>query len=221
MEIRYLGHACFLLTDGEHRVLTDPYLTGNPLAAVAAEDVECSMVFVTHGHGDHFGDAAAIAQRTGATLFSTVELIGSALVPEGLRTGKGNLGGWQKMPFGAVKLVSAIHGSGVPGGLACGFVFDFHGKRIYHAGDTALTMDLGLLASERIDVALLPIGDYYTMGPEDALRAAEMIRPACVVPMHYNTFPVIRQDGEAFCRRVREELGCQAVALQPGEAMEA
>ena len=218
MKLQFLGHACFLLSEGEHRVLVDPYLSGNQFSAVSADEVEATMIFVTHGHGDHVGDAVAIAERTGAPIFSTVEVAGS--LPKHVRTCSGNMGGRQELPFGAVKIVSAIHGSGVPGALACGFVFEIGGVKIYHAGDTALTMDMALLAEEHIDAALLPIGDYYTMGPGDALRAAKLIAPKHVIPMHYDTFPVIRQDPVAFCDAVRRELGCEATPLRPGEAIE-
>lgn len=219
MKIQFLGHACFLLDDGAHKALVDPYLTGNPLAAVSANEVEADMIFVTHGHGDHVGDAVSIARRTGAQVCCPIELGEAVFVPAGISVVSGNLGGWTKTPFGRVKLTAAIHGSGVAGGLACGFVFEMGGKKIYHAGDTALTSDMALLAAEGIDVALLPIGDFYTMGPEDALRAVEMIRPGLTIPMHFNTMPPIVQDGNAFAAAV-QAAGYPAKVLQPGETLE-
>lgn len=219
MKIKFLGHACFLLDDGAHKVLTDPFLTGNGLAAAKAEEVETDFIFVTHGHSDHTGDAAAIAKRTGAPVCCTVDLADAVFGPAGLSVMVGNIGGSIPTAFGSAKMISAIHGSGVPGGLACGFLFDMGGKRIYHAGDTALTMDMSLLAKENIDVALLPIGDLFTMGPKDALRAVEMIKPKLVIPMHYNTFPPITQDAAAFAEQV-EKLGVKARALKPGEELE-
>lgn len=219
MKIQFLGHACFLLDDGAHKALVDPYLTGNPLAAVSANEVEADMIFVTHGHGDHVGDAVSIARRTGAQVCCPIELGEAVFVPAGISVVSGNLGGWTKTPFGRVKLTAAIHGSGVAGGLACGFVFEMGGKKIYHAGDTALTSDMALLAAEGIDVALLPIGDFYTMGPEDALRAVEMIRPGLTIPMHFNTMPPIVQDGDAFASAVQAD-GFPAKVLQPGETLE-
>lgn len=219
MKIQFLGHACFLLDDGAHKALVDPYLTGNPLAAVSANEVEADMIFVTHGHGDHVGDAVSIARRTGAQVCCPIELGEAVFVPAGISVVSGNLGGWTKTPFGRVKLTAAIHGSGVAGGLACGFVFEMRGKKIYHAGDTALTSDMALLAAEGIDVALLPIGDFYTMGPEDALRAVEMIRPGLTIPMHFNTMPPIVQDGNAFAAAV-QAAGYPAKVLQPGETLE-
>ena len=219
MKLQFLGHACFLLDDGAHKVLTDPFLTGNALAAAAADQVEADFIFVTHGHSDHTGDAQAIAQRTGATVCCTVDLADGVFGPAGVRVQVGNLGGTIPMPFGSAKFFQAIHGSGVPGCLSCGFIFEMDGKRIYHAGDTALMTDMALLAEEDIDVALLPIGDVFTMGPADALRAVKMIRPKLVVPMHYDTFPPIAQDPAAFADAV-QAAGFQAKVLRPGESLE-
>ena len=218
MELTFLGHACFLLDDGSCKVLTDPFLTGNGLAAASADQVEADFIFVTHGHGDHTGDAEAIAKRTDATVCCTVDLAEGVFGPAGVKTQVGNLGGRIPMPFGSAKFFQAIHGSGVPGCLTCGFIFEMGGRKIYHAGDTALMSDMALLADEEIDVALLPIGDVFTMGPEDALRAVKMIRPKLVVPMHYNTFPPIAQDPEAFAASVRAA-GFQAQVLRPGESL--
>ena len=219
MKLQFLGHACFLLDDGAHKVLTDPFLTGNALAAAAADQVEADFIFVTHGHSDHTGDAVAIAQRTGATVCCTVDLADGVFSPAGVRVQVGNLGGRIPMPFGSAKFFQAIHGSGVPGCLSCGFIFEMGGKKIYHAGDTALMTDMALLADEDIDVALLPIGDVFTMGPADALRAVKMIRPKLVVPMHYDTFPPIAQDPAAFADAV-QAAGFQAKVLRPGESLE-
>ena len=219
MELQFLGHACFLLTDGTYRVLTDPFLTGNPLAAVSADEAAADFIFVTHGHSDHPGDAVSIARRTGATVCCTVDLADGLFDPADVKVQAGNLGGRIPMPFGSAKFFQAIHGSGVLGCLSCGFIFELGGKKIYHAGDTALMTDMTLLAEENIDVALLPIGDVFTMGPEDALRAVKMIRPKLVVPMHYNTFPPIAQDADAFAAAVREA-GFQAAVLHPGESLD-
>ncbi len=218
MEVKFLGHACFLLDDGTTKVLTDPFLTGNPLAAVSAGEVNADMLFVTHGHSDHTGDAVDIARRTGAVVCCTVDLAEAVFRPAGIPTLEGNLGGWVSTPFGRVKFIAAIHGSGVPGCLSCGFLFEMGGKRIYHAGDTALTSDMALLAEEHVDAALLPIGDVFTMGPEDAVRAVKLIRPGVTVPMHYNTFPPIVQDPAAFAAAV-EDAGFRARVLSPGEAL--
>lgn len=218
MELKFLGHACFLLDDGTYKVLTDPFLSGNPLAAANADEVDADFVFVTHGHGDHVGDSAAISQRTGAPVCCTVDLSAGIYEPAGIPTKVGNIGGTIPMPFGSAKFFQAIHGSGVPGCLSSGFILEIGSKKIYHAGDTALMADMALLAEENIDVALLPIGDVYTMGPADALRAVKMIRPKLTIPMHYNTFPHITQDPAAFAAAV-ESAGFAAVVLQPGESL--
>ena len=218
MELQFLGHSCFLLHDGTSKVLTDPFLTGNALAAAAAGQVEADFIFVTHGHGDHVGDAVDIAKRTGATVCCTVDLAEGVFGPAGVKVQVGNLGGTIPMPFGSAKFFQAIHGSGVPGCLSCGFIFEMGGKKIYHAGDTALMSDMALLAEEKIDVALLPIGDVFTMGPGDALRAVKMIQPKLVIPMHYNTFPPIVQDPDAFAAAV-QAAGFQAKVLHPGETL--
>ena len=178
--------------------------------------MEADFIFVTHGHGDHAGDAVDIAKRTGATVCCTVDLAEGVFGPAGVKVQVGNLGGTIPMPFGSAKFFQAIHGSGVAGCLSCGFIFEMGGKKIYHAGDTALMSDMALLAEEDIDVALLPIGDVFTMGPADALRAVKMIRPKLVVPMHYNTFPPIQQDPDAFAASV-QAAGFAAKVLSPGE----
>ena len=218
MELKFLGHSCFLLDDGTHKVLTDPFLTGNAEAAVSAEQVEADYIFVTHGHSDHVGDAVDIAKRTGAPVCCTVDLAEGLFGPAGVQVQVGNLGGTIPMPFGSAKFFQAIHGSGVAGCLSCGFLFEMGGRKIYHAGDTALMSDMALLAEEKIDVALLPIGDVFTMGPGDALRAVKMIQPKLVIPMHYNTFPPIVQDPDAFAAAV-QAAGFQAKVLHPGETL--
>ena len=205
MELQFLGHACFLLDDGSYKVLTDPFLSGTGQTALA-ETVEPDFIFVTHGHGDHVGDAVEISKRTGAPVCCTVDLGEGVFGPAGVDFQAGNLGGTMPMPFGSAKIFQAIHGSGVAGCLSCGFIFEMGGKKIYHAGDTALMTDMALLEDAHIDVALLPIGDFYTMGPADALRAVKMIKPGLTIPMHYNTFPPIAQDPAAFAA------ACEAAA---------
>ena len=219
MKITFLGHACFMLDDGACKVLTDPFLTGNHLAAVSADEVDPDCIFVTHGHGDHVGDTVAIARCTNAEVYCTADMAETVLGPSGVDVRSGNIGGRVPAPFGFVKFFQAVHGSGVPGGLPCGFVFEMDGRKIYHAGDTGLMSDMALLADEDIDVALLPIGDVYTMGPAEALRAVKMIRPKMVIPMHYDTFPAIAQDPEAFAVAV-EALGVRAKVLRPGDSVE-
>lgn len=219
MKIKFLGHSCFILEDSNVKILVDPFLTGNSLASINAEDVMADYIFVTHGHGDHIGDTISIAKRTDATVYAVVEVADEILAPEGIKVGRGNIGGKQKTSFGSVKYFPASHGSGVNGALACGYIFEIGNKKIYHAGDTGLIAEMQFLKDENIDVALLPIGDFYTMGPEDAVKAARLISPECVIPMHYNTFPVIEQNPEEFKKAVESESICDVKILNPGESL--
>jgi len=220
LKIEYLGHACFILEDTNSKILIDPFLTGNALAPKTEKQVEADYIFVTHGHGDHLGDTYAIAKRTGATVYAVVEFADGPMAAKRIKAVGGNIGGKQQTPFGSVKYFSAAHGSGVPGALACGYVFEIGGKKIYHAGDTALIAEMQFLEDEQIDVALLPIGGYYTMGPDDALKAAKLIKPKYVIPMHYNTFPVIRQNPDDFKKAVEDKGICKVMILNPGEFFE-
>lgn len=219
MKITFLGHACFLLEDSSTKILTDPFLTGNAQAAVSADEVEADFILVSHGHDDHVGDAEAIAKRTGAKVICPIELGSALFAPEGVEFLPGNIGGTTRLPFGSVKMVPAIHGSGVPGALACGFVVKMGGKTVYFAGDTALTMDMMLLKEEKLDAALLPIGDVFTMGPDDAVRAVKMMEPALTIPMHFNTFPLVVQQPAEFAAKV-EQAGFACKVLNPGEFVE-
>lgn len=220
MKIEYLGHACFVLENSGTKVLIDPFLTGNPLAAKTQKQVDADYIFVTHGHGDHLGDTYAIAKRTGATVYAVVELAEGPMAAKRIKVAEGNIGGKQQTPFGSVRFFPAAHSSGVPGALACGYVFEIGGKKIYHAGDTALIAEMQFLADEEIDVALLPIGGFYTMDPDDAEKAAKLIKPKWVIPMHYNTFPVIRQNPDDFKKSVEEKGICKVMILNPGESFE-
>lgn len=219
MKITYLGHAAFMLDDGKTKLLLDPFLTGNPAAAVKVCDIEADYIGVTHGHSDHVGDTEEIARRTGAAIISTIDTADALFSGKGYKLIVGNIGGEHVLPFGKIKYVSAVHGSGVPGGLACGFLINIGGEKIYYAGDTALTTDMQLLKPAGIDVAILPIGDVFTMGPGDAIRAAEMTGAKLVIPMHYNTFPVIRQDPNDFAEKLKS-IGVECAVLAPGETLE-
>ena len=220
--MRWLGHATMALETGGYKILIDPFLTGNPAAAITVDQAEANFILVSHGHGDHLGDTIPIAKRTGATVICNYE-ISEWLGKKGLAKvhGQQHGGGFQH-PFGRVKLTLAFHGSMLPdgsyGGNPCGFLLYLKdGKKIYHAADTGLFGDMRLLGEEGIDLAVLPIGDNYTMGPDDSIRAIKMLEPKKVVPIHYNTWPVIAQDVQAWAVRVRKETKAEPVVLKPGE----
>lgn len=223
--LTFHGHAtCSILTDDGTTLLIDPWLEGNPRADRGPEDFDTvDAILCTHGHADHFGDVIPIALRTGALVIATPELLGYCGSKGVQRTHAMSVGGAYRFPFGTVKMVVAHHGGGIAGDGAhatppVGFLLDLGpGKRVYHAGDTALTLDMQLLAG-RVDLALLPIGDNFTMGPEDAARAVEFIRPGIVVPIHYDTFPVIRQNPGLFRDAVGERASVRVLA--PGETLE-
>jgi L-ascorbate metabolism protein UlaG (beta-lactamase superfamily) len=219
LEVRYLGHSALLISDGTTRIVVDPFLTGNPKAALAANQVTTDLIVLTHAHGDHYGDSVAISQRTGAPIVSNFEIVSYA-EKQGAKGVSMNLGGTYKFKGGWLKWFPAWHSSSFPdgtyGGLAQGFVLELGGKRIYNAGDTALFSDMALVAQYSPDLAILPIGDHFTMGPDDALKALELTRAKQVLPVHYNTFPPIAQDGAAFVQRAGL-LGVGGQALQPGE----
>ena len=218
----WLGHACLLLESDDTRVLIDPFLTGNPAAAAKPEEVPADFILVSHGHGDHVGDTVAIARRTGATVISNYE-ISLWLQKQGLEKVHGQQhGGGHAFPFGRVKLTLAFHGSALPdgsnGGNPCGFLFYFKdGKKVYDAADTGLFGDMRLIGEEGIDLAILPIGDNYTMGPGDSLRALKLLTPRKVLPIHYNTWDVIAQDAMAWAEQVRGQGLAEPIVLKPGE----
>ena len=221
--VQWLGHACLLIESDGKRVLIDPFLSGNPMAAAKPDEVEADVILVSHGHEDHLGDTVVIARRTGATVVSTYEL-GNWLKDQGLTKvhGMQHGGGCQVDPSIHVKLTIAFHGSTLPGGGCggnpCGFLVTFaDGTRIYDAADTALFGDMKLIGEEGIDLAVLPIGDYYTMGPADAIRAVKLIEPKAVMPIHYNTFPPIQQDVQAWASRVKAETAARPLVPEPGE----
>ena len=208
--IRFLGHACFELTEAEVNVLIDPFLTGNPKAPVSADDVNPTHIFLTHGHQDHYGDVVPIAQRTGAEVVTLVETAGE-LADHHDQVKDPNLGGTVDYDWGWVKFVPAWHTSTTPNGTvatAAGVVVEIGGKTIYHLGDTALFSDLALIKRRHpVDVAIVPIGGHYTMDRYDAVIACDFIEADRVIPCHYNTFPPIQQDADAFKQHVEKEIG--------------
>lgn len=228
MNIIFHGQSCVEIRLKEHTLIIDPFLTGNPQAIVKEEDIKTDYILVTHGHGDHVGDTLSIAERNGATVIAPNDLA-RYLGSQGAKTHGMGIGGAFEFPFGRVKLTQALHDSSYnpPGtkeniytGLASGFLLMVEGKTIYHAGDTGLFKDMKLIGKlNEIDLAFLPIGDNYTMGPDDAVIAAEYLKAKTVVPMHYNSFPILKQDPEAFVASLAKE-GIRGIVMEPGQQLE-
>jgi len=225
MRLTYLGHSCFFVETAQARLIIDPFLTGNPAATVTAADVRCDYILVSHGHEDHTGDALALSKQNNAPIIANYEIT-EYYAAKGAKTHGMNPGGGFNFPFGRVKLTIAHHTSSLEAGLnpiylgvPCGILLQADGKTLYHAGDTALFLDMQLIGRAAIDVAMLPIGDNFTMGPEDAVTALTFLKPRLAVPMHYNTWPIIAQDAAAFALRANEA-GHTVKPLKPGESLE-
>jgi L-ascorbate metabolism protein UlaG (beta-lactamase superfamily) len=224
MELRFLGHACFTLSDGDATVLIDPFLTGNPKAAVAADDVTATTILLTHGHADHIGDTVPIAKRTGAPVVAIVELA-QEIGGEGVDVFDPNLGGTVKFDWGWVKLVPAWHTSTTPNGTVntpAGLLINFKDTIVYHLGDTCLFSDLQLVGKRNpIDLALMCIGGHYTMDRFDAVEAANLVGAKTVIPCHYNTFPPIQTDPDAFKSEAESTTRSSVEVLDPGATHQA
>jgi L-ascorbate metabolism protein UlaG (beta-lactamase superfamily) len=234
MEIKFHGQACFELSDGSATLLVDPFLKpNNPIAVATAEDVNPTHIAVTHGHADHIADAVPVARRTGAHCIAIVELANWLDSKGAEAVSDPNIGGTVEFDWGWIKLVPAWHTNTIPGsdeapfsaehgipiGTATGFVINIGGKTVYHAGDTCLFSDMKLIAERNpIDIALLPIGGHYTMDRHDGVVAAEFVGAETVIPMHYNTFPPIETDAEAFKSDVESKTSSKVVVLDPGES---
>lgn len=227
LDIKFHGHASVQLTTEGHSIMIDPFISGNPLAATRLEDISVQYILLTHGHMDHILDAVELAKANDATIIATHELA-TYLGWKGAKTFALNLGGVTTLPFGKVKMTQAFHSSAVVlddeqqivyMGMPGGFIIEIGGKTVYHAGDTGLFGDMKLIGdSHDIDLAFLPIGDVFTMGPEDAVKAAEWVEADFVVPIHYDTFPPIKQDGDAFVAELAEK-DIRGKALKPGESL--
>lgn len=227
VKLTWYGHSAFSLESGGKMVLIDPFLSGNPSHQTDPTSLDPQTILLTHAHNDHVGDTVEIAKRTGATVIATFELA-NFIASQGVETTNGgNHGGTIAFDGGTAKFTPAWHtssyehnGQVVAPGVPAGFVVRFGGKTVYFAGDTSLFLDMQLIGEEGLDVAVLPIGDQFTMGPQDALRAAKMLRAGTVIPCHYNTFPPIRQDAQAFKRDVERETSSRVLVPNPGESVD-
>ena len=221
-EVKFLGHSCVTIIDGKHKLIIDPFLSDNPAAPVKADDIDANYILLTHGHGDHVGDAIAIAKKNKATIIANFELA-NLCAGEGAEIHPMHIGGAYQFDFGRVKLTIAHHGGGYGPdasrytGPPCGFLVTIGGATIYHPGDTGLFLDMKLIGEmNRIDLAFLPIGDNFTMGVEDAVKAVEFLQPGKVVPIHYDTWDIIAEDPKNFAEKVT---GSEVVILKPGEGL--
>lgn len=229
--INYIGHSTFTVQNGDQLIAIDPFITGNPSAKIDASSVSPDYIFLTHAHNDHVGDSIELSKRTSAPVIATFELA-NVLESKGANTVGMNHGGTYRFEGGSVKLVPAWHTSswtdengqvvapGVPAGLVLKLGKGKDRKTIYFAGDTCLFMDMQLIGDEELDVAVLPVGDHFTMGPEDAIKAVKYLRPKYVIPCHCNTFPAIEQDLDQFSSNLGKETKASCVVLQPGENWE-
>ncbi|PNY82961.1 metal-dependent hydrolase [Deinococcus koreensis] len=225
MQIRFLGHSAFLLQSGEHRLLIDPFIQGNPGCPVTLAEAlawEVSAVLISHAHGDHWGDALEFG-RAGVPIIGTAEIGGYAQKHGAHSAVAMNIGGTYRADWGSLTLTPAWHSSSFPdgtyGGMPTGLLIELGGQRLYFAGDTCLFSDMRLIGDRGLDAALLPVGDHFTMGPEEAARCLELLRPRVAVPMHYGTFPPLTGDPQVFAR-AGQALGVDVRVLRPGDRTE-
>ncbi|KXG77716.1 L-ascorbate-6-phosphate lactonase UlaG [Fervidicola ferrireducens] len=226
VSVTFHGHACFTISSSKFNLIIDPWLKDNPLSDIKPEQVKADYILVTHGHGDHLGDALEIAKESGATIIAPYELAVYCQL-KGAKVHPMHIGGDYTFDFGWLQLTPAMHGSGgvfgeqiVYLGNPCGFLLEIEGKTLYHAGDTGLFGDMKLIGEKvSLDVAMLPIGGNFVMGIDDAVKAVEFLKPRTVIPMHYNTFDVIKKDPQEFKEKVEEKIGARVVILEPGETI--
>jgi len=224
-KVTWLGHSALAIDTEGYKLLVDPFLHDNPFAAADPDKVQADFILLSHGHFDHVGDTVAIASRTGATVIANVEIAGWISKQNNIQTHGQQPGGGYMHPFGYLKLTLAVHGSILPdgsyGGLACGFLLTtLAGEKVYIACDTGLFSDMRLIGEEGLQLAILPIGDNFTMGPDDALRAVQLLAPQTVVPYHYDTWGLIAQDPQKWAGRVEKETRSKVKVLKPGESIE-
>lgn len=223
LKIKYLSHSCFILDDGQYKVIIDPFITGNPTCPVKVEDVKVDFIIITHAHSDHAGDAITLARQNDALVIAVNEYA-NYIAENGLKAHNMHIGGSWQYPFGRVKFTPALHGSATDDGRymgnPAGVVIKMGGKTVYHAGDTGLFLDMKLIGElDKLDVAMLPIGDNFTMGIDDAVRAVGYLNPGLAIPIHYNTFPVIQVNPFEFKEKV-EKTGKNARVMEYGEEFE-
>jgi L-ascorbate metabolism protein UlaG (beta-lactamase superfamily) len=223
VKVTWLSHSGFQIKTEKATVLIDPYLS-NPLASATPESIDADFIILTHGHSDHSSDVPAIAKRTGAIVIANFE-VASWMGKQGIEKTSGhNPGGGKDFGFGRVEFTHAIHSSSMPdgsyGGVACGVILFIPGLTIYHAGDTCVFSDMAMIGAKGIDLAMVPIGDHFTMGPDDSIKAIQFIKPRYVMPVHYNTFPPIEQDASAWAAKVSRDTQANAIVLDPGGSRE-
>lgn len=223
IEITWLGHGAFAIATGKHQLLIDPFLDDSPTAPIKAKDVAADFILVSHGHYDHIADVPAIANRTGAQVLANFEIATWLQSKHQVKNTVGmNLGGAAKTAFGTAKLTLAHHSSQLPdgsyGGNPGGWLLTIDGKKLYFACDTALFLEMQLIGAVGLDLAVVPIGDLFTMGPEDSIEAIKLLKPKKVAPAHYNTWPPIAQDAETWAASVRRETSAEPIVLQPGQS---
>ncbi len=223
VELTWYGHATWMISTDEHKVLLDPFFDDSPTAPIKAAEVEADFILVSHGHFDHIADVANIAKRTGAPVYAIYEIANWFSANHGIENATGmNIGGAIELPFGKLKMVPAVHSSGLPdgsyGGVAAGFLMKIGEKKLYFACDTALFSDMQLIGAVGLDVAVLPIGDLFTMGPDDSVTAIDLLKPKTVLPSHYNTWPPIEQDASSWAKLVESRTKASPIVLNPGDS---
>lgn len=219
VKLTYYGHSTFMLSNGEISIVFDPFFNGNTWEKAKPEDIKCQYIFISHGHGDHYGDADLIGKANDALVISTAEVAHKA-EEAGLKAHAMHLGGKHDFEFGSIRLTPAFHGAGIPGGHAAGVIVAFYDKTLYFAGDTAFFSDMQYLNRfGQLDYALLPIGDNFTMGPEDALLAASLIKADVTIPIHYKTWPVIDEEPDAFVAELKAKHNQKGLVVEPGSTI--